>query len=375
MTEEHPQRRVACLSHHLLGPFAEYVADQSRLMARYDPLILALCQGKGPGPLEARVRSLDRLSPFARVLNRLAYRLGWPYPYYEGEAKRAGCRLIHALSGPAGLSGLRLKSRLGLPLVTTFHGADASPAQRYERLFAEGDLFLADAEAVRRQLLSLGCPEERLRVHHPGVDLDRIRFAERRPDQDGVVNVLLVGRMVERKGIEYALQAYSHARRYHRRTSLTLIGDGPERRPVEALLRELSLTDVRLLGAQPREAVLSEMEKAHILLLPSITTPAGDCEGIPLALVEAQASGLPVVTTWHSGIPEVVADGRSGYLVSERDSHALAERLRNLIEHPEYWASFGRAGRAAVEAGFDLQRQVATLESYYDELLPAPEPA
>ncbi|MCL6432121.1 MAG: glycosyltransferase, partial [Anaerolineae bacterium] len=150
---------------------------------------------------------------------------------------------------------------------------------------------------------------------------------------------------------------------------LTLIGDGPERRAIEALLRELGLADARVLGWQPRDVVLAEMLRAHIYMQPSVTAADGDVEGIPLALVEAQATGLPVIATWHSGIPEVVSDGRSGYLVSERNAHGLAERLWQLAEHPERWRSFGRAGREVAERDFSLPRQSAILESYYDELL------
>jgi len=374
MPEEHPQPKVACLKYVFLPPYEAYIADQLKALRRYEPLILTCNAPLATGlPAEA-VRSLSDLNPLACALNRLAFGVAGTYPYLESQLRREGCRLIHAQSGLEGLYGVRLKVWSRLPLVTTFHGSDATRLPRrnrrlYERLFAEGDLFLASAEAVRKQLLSLGCPEGRLRVHHPGVDVEQIPFHERRLRKGSPVNVLLVGRMVERKGIPYALQAFANASRYHRRVSLTLIGDGPERLAVERLLRELNLAGVRLLGEQPRDVVLSAMQNAHVLILPSISSANGDSEGIPITLIEALASGLPVVATWHSGIPDLVADGRSGYLVSERDSHALAERLRHLIEHPELWGSFGRAGRAIVEQGFNLRQQTAALEDYYDELL------
>lgn len=343
-------------------------------MRRYRPFILTGSPAEAPDPL-TQVDSLQSLSPLARVANRLSYTLGGPYPHFERSVRKAHCCLLHALSGADGISGLRLKSRTGLPLVTTFSGADAIQLPRrhphlYAQLFSEGDLFIASAEAIRKELLSLGCPEGRLRVLYPGVDVQEIPFHERAPVEGGPVRVLIAGHLVDRKGLRYGLQAFASASRYLRHVSLTIIGDGPGRREVEAMIREFGLTDVHLLGTQPRAAVLEEMGKAHIFLLPSVKTPDGDVEGIPFALLEAQASGLPVVTTWHSGIPEVVADGRSGYLLSERSAHTMAERLRYLIEHPEVWPSFGRIGRTIIEERFDLRQQLARLEEWYDELLP-----
>jgi len=374
MPDDTPRSSVACLKLNLALPTEAFVSAQWRAMGRYTPLVLTAAASALDLPPET-VASLRGLNPLARAWNRLALRLGHSCPYFEGQVRRANCRLIHLQSAAEASYGLRLKARTRLPLVTSFDGHDASwlPRRRphvYDRLFAEGDLFLACSESTRKRLLDLGCPDERLRVHPMGVDVERIRYVERLPQEGGAVNILLVGSLLERKGLAYALQAFANVHRYQRRATLTIIGDGPERQALEALVRELNLGPaVRLLGAQPHEAVLSEMERAHLYVQPSVTAADGDEEGIPMALVEAMASGLPAVATWHAGIPELVADGRSGYLVSERNSHALAERLRYLAEHPEKWESFGRAGRAIVEERFNLRLQAGRLERYYDEVL------
>ena len=368
----HP--KVACLKFVFLPPSEVLIAEQLKALRRYDPLILAVSAPNLMGMAPEAVHTLRELSPVSYAFNRVALKFALRSPHFEQVVRRADCRLIHAQFGVEGIYGARLKGRTGLPLVTSFHGYDATrfPRRRpdvYRPLFAEGDLFLACSEALRKRLLSLGCPEVRLRVHHVGIDLGQIPFHERQVEEGDTVNLLLVGRMVEKKGIPYALRAFANVRRYRRRVTLTLIGDGPDRPTVESLIRELDLSDVRLLGAQPHDVVLSEMGRAHIFIQPSVTAADGDTEGIPGTLMEAQASGLPVVATWHGGIPELVADGQSGYLVSERNSHALAERLRHLIEHPELWGPMGRAGRAVVEERFNLHTQVAVLENYYDELL------
>lgn len=375
MSEDTPRPYVACLKLNWAHPSEALVAEQWRAMERYTPLLLTASAPASLGLPADAVASLSRLNPVARGLNRLTLALGRTCRYFEGRVRQASCRLIHLQSAAEARYGLRLRARTRLPLVTSFDGSEAAwlPRRRphaYDRLFAEGELFLACSESTRKRLLGLGCPDERLRVHHPGIDLGLVRFVERAPEEGGAVNILLVGQLVERKGLAYALQAFANVHRYQRRATLTIIGDGPERRTLEALLRELSLGQaVRVLGAQPHDVVLAEMQRAHLYVQPSVTTADGDEEGIPTALIEAMASGLPVVATWHAGIPEIVADGRSGYLVSERNSHALAERLRHLAEHPEKWEAFGRAGRAIVEERFNLRRQAARLEEYYDEVI------
>jgi colanic acid/amylovoran biosynthesis glycosyltransferase len=370
-----PPTRIAWVKLSFSLPWEAFLAEQLQALRRYRPLLLTASAPAELGLPNEAVAPLARLNPLARGWNALALKLSHSCAYFEGQVRRSGCRLIHVQTGLEAACGLRLKARSRLPLVTSFLGPEASwvPRRRphaYDRLFAEGDLFLASSESTRKRLLELGCPDERLRVHHPGVDLERIPYTEHTPAEDGAVRILLVGRLVERKGLAYALQAFANVHRYQRQATLTIIGDGPERQATEGLLRELNLGPaVRLLGAQPRDAVLREMERAHLYIQPSVTAGDGDEEGIPVALIEAMASGLPVVATWHAGIPEIVADGRSGYLVSERNSHALAERLRHLVEHPEKWDSFGRAGRAIVEERFDLSRQAARLEEHYDEVL------
>lgn len=379
MPEVYPRPRIAYLKNRFPAQSDGLVARQLGLMDRYDPLVLALCAGAPAVELAVETRLLSGQGTVAQATNRLAYWLGQPYPFFDGEVRREGCVIIHAHSASEASSGLRLKARTHLPLVASLGGPDTAHLLRQDprtstRLFAEGDLFLADSDSTRKALLAAGCPDDRLFVLHPGIDLDEIPFAERRLGADGTVNVLMAGRLVERMGVPYALQAFANARRYHRQIELTLtiIGDGPARAEAEALAQELGTAGIQFMGAQPREAVLSAMQRAHIFVLPSVTAIDGDCEGIPLSLLEAQAAGLPVVTTWHSGIPEVVSDGHSGFLVSERNAHALAERLRNLVEHPELWESFGRAGRIAMEQRFGLRRRVATLQEYYDALLGAP---
>jgi colanic acid/amylovoran biosynthesis glycosyltransferase len=173
---------------------------------------------------------------------------------------------------------------------------------------------------------------------------------------------------VQKKGIEYAIRAVAKARERHPENRYEIIGDGPLRGALEKLVAELGLKEsVILHGTKDSEFIRQRMAKAHVLILASVTADNGDQEGTPVTLMEAQASGLPVLSTRHSGIPEVVLDGKSGFLVPERDVEALAERLAFLVEHPEVCRELGACGRKHIEAQFDLRQLNRDLVRIYEQ--------
>ena len=123
------------------------------------------------------------------------------------------------------------------------------------------------------------------------------------------------------------------------------------------------------MGALEQDEYLKIYQEARIFVLPSVTASKGDEEGTPVVLMEAQATGLPVISTFHSGIPEVVIHGKSGFLVPEKDVDALAERLEYLIEHPEIWPEMGKEGRKFVEKKYDIKKLNQQLVEIYQDLL------
>jgi colanic acid/amylovoran biosynthesis glycosyltransferase len=264
--------------------------------------------------------------------------------------------------GPNGEIALRLRE-IGVlrgPLLTYFHGWDVSSYIRaqgpraYARLFAKGDLFLPISERWKQKLLKLGCDERYIRVHHMGIDTSRFIFAPRRPRPGQPTRLISVARLVEKKGIEVALRAIASLLP-NQRISYTVVGDGPLRKQLTELTAELGLNaEVRFTGALPQQEVVKLLTESDILLAPSITAEDGNEEGIPVAIMEAMAMGMPVVSTRHSGIPELVEDGVCGLLAPERDVRALADRLTLLLTKPAIWEQMGTAGRAKVEADFNL---------------------
>jgi colanic acid/amylovoran biosynthesis glycosyltransferase len=224
---------------------------------------------------------------------------------------------------------------------------------------------------MRRDIENLGCPKEKIRVHYSGINLDKIPFFKRvPPNKNDKIKLLLVGRFVEKKGIQYALKAFVLTKKLHPNISLTIIGDGPLRYQIEQQIQSLGLTkDIILSGFQPHDEVLLQMKESHIFILPSVTAANGDKEGIPNVLKEAQASGMPVISTYHAGIPELIRNKKSGFLVKERDAYSLSTRLNQLIDNPALWSAFGKIGRKRVEEAFNLQTQIQKLEKMYKELI------
>lgn len=288
--------------------------------------------------------------------------------------------VLHCHFGNHGLRGMFLRDVKALDgrLVTTFHGADVSRSVRrygagvYERLFASGDLFLPVSERWRRRLIDLGCPASRIRVHHMGIDCRLFAFRHRQPDPERPVRLISVCRLVEKKGIQYGIRAVAALATSGRAITYDIVGDGPMRRPLLRLIEALDVgAVVKMHGWKSNEEVRIMLQSAHALLAPSVKAGDDDHEGIPVALMEAMASGLPVISTRHSGIPELVEDGRSGLLADEGDVASLRERIEYLLDHPALWPEMARHARKRVEQLYDIRRLNDRLLGLFEELLAA----
>jgi colanic acid/amylovoran biosynthesis glycosyltransferase len=286
--------------------------------------------------------------------------------------------IVHCHFGPNGNLGAWLKGLGAIEgkLITTFHGYDISEYVEkqgdgvYDSLFETGDWFLPISERWREKIIGLGCKEHRVSVHRMGVDTSKFSFASHKPREDGKIHLLTVARLVEKKGVRYGIQAVAKVLNKHPNVEYIIVGDGPLKDELKSLVDSLNLSDhVKLLGWKRQEEIVELMRNGDILLAPSVTTENGDQEGIPVVLMEALSQGLPVLSTQHSGIPELVQDGKFGFLVPERDVDALAEKLEYLIEHPELWPKMGRAGRDYVARHHDINRLNDQLVNLYQRLL------
>ena len=262
-----------------------------------------------------------------------------------------GASLAHALKNG------RNRARI----VTIFHGDDLSRTLQgtspdfYQELFEEADLLLPISDFWRNRLLEMAAPPHKIAVHHMGVDL-AAPIGATRPMSGPSRRLITVGRLVEKKGTEFLLRAFALllVRRPDLQLKLDIVGEGPLEVPLKALQRELGVGDrVDFVGALPHRRVKELLSEADLFVLPSVTAMDGDMEGIPVSLMEAMAIGLPVVSTRHSGIPELVEHGVNGLLAAERDPVDLCEQLDRMLSDDRARDEFRQAAREKIEREFD----------------------
>jgi glycosyltransferase involved in cell wall biosynthesis len=254
----------------------------------------------------------------------------------------------------------------GLPLVVHFHGYDASMRQvlethraAYREMFRSAAAVVAVSRAMEGRLLALGAAREVLHYNPCGVDVSMFGGAI---PAGSPPTFIAVGRFVEKKAPYLTLLAFAEVVRRHPEARLRMIGDGPLKPVCEDLAHGLGINDpVTFLGPQPPEVVQREMREARAFVQHSIEAASGDCEGTPVAVLEAGASGLPVIATRHAGIPDVVIEGRTGLLVDERDVRGMAEHMCRLLADPAYADELGRAARERIRTGFSMDRSIDRL--------------
>lgn len=290
--------------------------------------------------------------------------------------------LLHSHFGNEGFDNIGLKQKLEIPMITSFYGYDVSMLvkqpywiYRYRKLFSIGNLFLAEGNYMKKSLIELSCPEEKIIVQRLGINLEKFKFKPRKIGKDEKVKILIAGSFREKKGIVYAIDALRLVNRKHKNIELTIIGDSSgalpderEKNKIISMIYKYNLEKfVNLLGYQPYSVFIEELYRNHIFLCPSVHALNGDSEGgAPVSLIEASGSGMPVISTYHCDIPEVVNDEESGYLVPERDIAALAEKLDFLISNPEIWEKLGGKGRKHIEDNYNVLTQTQKLEKIYE---------
>lgn len=281
--------------------------------------------------------------------------------------------IIHSQFGTIGLTATSLNQFLPnkCKLVTSIRGYDITVFLKkhpgvYHGLFREGDLFLPVCEFLKDRLIQEGCEEKKIVVHHSGIDCSKFEYVQRQRVPGESIKVLTIARLTEKKGVAYAIEAVTRLLSRGEKIQYMVVGDGVLRDNLQQLIEGMGIErQVKLLGWKTHEEIKMLLDESHVLMAPSLTAESGDQEGIPNAIKEAMASGLPVISTLHSGIPELVTDGVSGLLVPERDAASLADALAHLISHPEICKEMGQAGRRQVEQKFDTNSLTKKLEELY----------
>lgn len=282
--------------------------------------------------------------------------------------------LIHAHFATCPASwALKISKEFGIPFVVTTHAYDIYINPDKEDLkvkFENAARIITISDYNKNYLTKLLGKEfwNHIDIIRCGIDLSKFSFIKRQPSRK--IKILYVGRLVEKKGPSYVIKAFKQALRENPNIELRIIGDGPLTDEIYQLTKELKLGNrVKMLGAQPQSMVLKEMELADIFFLPSLTAENGDREGAPVSILEAEATGLPIVSTIHTGIPEIVINGKTGFLVQEKDTNAMAKSLNKLIKNPELRNAMGKAGRTYVETHYDRRKEIDELEKLFHKLI------
>jgi colanic acid/amylovoran biosynthesis glycosyltransferase len=373
---------VAFLYHSHLPATHTFIYEYLTHLRGYRPTVLAVLQENASRFPFADVYT-PHLSRWQQWLSKISRRtrhrqLPSVEAFFCQAIRDQHSRLIHAHFGDMGVYALPICAQTGRPLAVTFYGRDMSALARqpywqrdYRRMFEEAGLIFVEGPYMRRRVVDLGCPDGKIRIQRIGIELGKFPFRPRRADRGAAVRILMAGRFQEKKGLEYGIRAFARVAREWPAAELRIVGDGPLRRPLEALAGELNLARRAIfLGFLTYEQYAAEAAAAHIFLAPSVTARNGDSEGgAPTVILEMQAAGVPVVATRHADIPFVVAPENSHLLVPERDAAALAESLAALLANPDHWAQVGRAGREFVAQAHDIRLLARSLEERYDELL------
>jgi colanic acid/amylovoran biosynthesis glycosyltransferase len=330
---------------------------------------MATARGGGGGAIERRSRRLPA------VFSKLDF-LGWPIArrWLSRQLRTARPDVLVSHFGPDGCLAAPVARRLGIPHIVFFYGYDVNVTAGarvnlwswlYPRLFASADSICTTSEYLARRVRSLGAPASRQKVIHVGIDTDFFSWSDPTNRCDGrAVRLLHVGRLTAKKSPLKLLYAVREAAALcpALRLELTIAGEGELADATRQLAHDLNMSSqVTFAGRVGRTEVQALLATHHLYTQYCETTPSGETEGLGVSFIEASAMGLPIATTRHNGLPEVVLDGASGLLSEEGDVSGMARNIAALASAPERWEAMGRAGRSHAEKTFALGRQADVL--------------
>ena len=297
------------------------------------------------------------------------------YGALAGVLGRRDADLLHIYFGHTGVHLLPFIRRWPKPVVVSFHGADVRPrADRpgylddLKQLLVELPLVMARSESLKARLMDLGCAEEKIRINRTGIPMDAFPVVEREFPGDGNWHFVQACRLIEKKGLRTAFKAFARFAKERAGARFTIAGVGPMQGELEELAGELGVAGKIEFVGFLSEAELGELfASAHAFVHPSQVTEEQDQEGVPNAMLEAMATGLPVLATKHGGIPEAVDDKKAGLLVEERDDVGVAAAMESLAADETLWRALGNSAAVDVRMRFGQAEQIANLERIYDE--------
>jgi glycosyltransferase involved in cell wall biosynthesis len=372
-------QKVAIFSSLLLPPSQTFVKGLGEQLEKFAPLYVGSRFTPGLS-LPPDITLVVNQGGFKGTVAELSFKLWGIAPNLVRRLREFNPVLINAQFGLSGALALPLAKKLQIPLIVHFRGADATvkaDAVRYASLNhwlffrrlkvlqQEATLFIAVSEFIKSKLLERGFPEEKVIVHYEGIDIEHFQ-PDTQINRESIV--LFVGRLTEKKGCEDLIKSLASLQSVIPNLELVVIGDGPLLASLQSQAAQ-QLQRYRFLGTQPVAVVKQWMNRAYLLCNPSKKALNGDCEGLGMVFIEAQAMGLPVVSTRHGGIPEAIQEGKTGFLVSEGDWEQLSQKIKQLFSDPVLWRQFSENGQKLVATRFDRRQQSQRLEEIYQRVL------
>jgi glycosyltransferase involved in cell wall biosynthesis len=381
-----PTKKTVLIYRNQLLPISEtFIKEQAIALREWRPVLVGrkLLKELPLEDLDVRIVGPSRPTFTSRALWKMSRLLRTAPPHVKRSLASERPFLMHVHFGLDALDAWPLARALKLPMLVTLHGYDIniyrdwweaghagtrmkSYPRRLLRLAKEPSIqFIAVSKAIRQRAIEFGIPPEKVLVRYIGIDTSRfspgpVPVARRDP------RVLFVGRLVEKKGCRYLIEAMAEVQKAVPFAQLVVIGDGPLRADLEQLAQNRGVsTDFR--GAVPNSEVKSELDNARVFCLPSVTAENGDAEGLPISILEAQASGVPVITSARGGVGEAVKDGLTGLTFPEHDTTALASGLTKILTSDQVADEISAASVRSVANLFDIRLLTSLLEASYDD--------
>ncbi len=308
------------------------------------------------------------------IQNKLQLALNKTPSFLYKVVERIQPDIIHGHFGLDSYRLLGLSQRTNIPLICNFYGYDVTRLpnewgwkQRYRILKNKATQFIAGSEDMKLNLQKLGFPEDKISVIKLGMDIKSIRHSLRKKSGP---SLMIIGRLVEKKGIEYAIKAISILKDKYPTISLDVFGDGNLSSNLKGITASLNIKNhVNFKGMTPNNIIFKELYKHDILLVPSVQAADGDREGIPQTTVEGMATGIPVIASDHAGLPELVHNRETGLKVTERNENEIAEAIRTYIDTPNLVKKVSKKAREKVFQEHDIHKQVAKIEQLYKSVI------
>jgi colanic acid/amylovoran biosynthesis glycosyltransferase len=324
----------------------------------------------------SNLHSLDDFGRIRQYLEIFKFKLLGHFVFMKNNCKVNQVQILHVHFGYHGVKMIGLKRNLNIPMICSFYGDDAfyhpyvgSTMKKYTLLFKEASKILVLGPYMKAQLVKLGCDENKILIHHLGIDSDKIRFEKRAIKKGEKMRFLLASSFVGKKGIDIAIQALAKFKVSHE-FSVDIIGDGPLKNEILEVIVRCGMEDrIKLHGYQPYSYLINLAYSCDVFIQASRTMKDNRKEGTPMSIVDAMATGMPVLSTTHSDIPEIVKDGLHGYLAEENSIVSLEACIQKLFNEPEKIEVFSVNARQWVEKEFNAKVQADRLEQCYTDVL------